>query len=152
MKDQHQNETELLLRDVLDHSWKWFELHASQRMQLINYFLVAVAFLSAAYAAGLRDDAPEVSAAVSVLGVILSVCFQRIEARTRQLIKLGEQSMNEVETIMKYQFELSNIMLVQRAEEQRSRFTSYRTVIRDLHWSTLIIFAIGFLYALYRYC
>jgi hypothetical protein len=91
VKEHDPDETRLLAKDVLDHSWKWFEMHASQRMQLINYFLVAVAFLSAAYVAGLRDDAPEVSTVVAVLGVILSICFQRIEERTKNLIKLGEQ-------------------------------------------------------------
>ena len=75
MKEQDSGETGLLLGDVLDHSWKWFELHASQRMQLINYFPVAVAFLTAAYAVGLRDDTPEVPMVVAVLGIILSNCF-----------------------------------------------------------------------------
>jgi hypothetical protein len=149
MRDHNPDDKGLLLRDVLEHSWKWFELHASQRMQLINYFLVAVAFLSAAYVAGLRDDAPEVSAVISMLGVILSACFQRIESRTRELIKLGETAVNEIEYIMENQFELPSVKLVQRAEELRSSFTSYGSVIRDLHQSTLIIFAIGFIYA---YC
>src|SRR5882757_915360 len=38
----------------LDHAWQWFTLHATQRMQAVNFFLVATAFLSTAYVAALR--------------------------------------------------------------------------------------------------
>jgi hypothetical protein len=143
--------SELTLPDVLDHSWNWFEMHASQRMQLINYFLIAVAFLSAAYAAGLRDGHPEVSAAVSALGLVLSFCFRRIETRTRDLIKIGEEAIAEIETIMNSQFRVSSIELVRRASDRRRRFAPYAFVILVLHYATLVVFAIGLMYALYRY-
>jgi hypothetical protein len=37
---------------ALDHAWNWFNLHAGQRMQTFNFFLIATAFLIAAYRAG----------------------------------------------------------------------------------------------------
>ena len=33
------------------YAWNWFALHAGQRLQLVNFWLVAVAFLAAAVTA-----------------------------------------------------------------------------------------------------
>lgn len=42
------NEDEIAER-AHEHAWEWFALHATQRMQAFNYFLVGTAFLFAAY-------------------------------------------------------------------------------------------------------
>ena len=49
---------------ALEHAWQWFALHARQRMQCVNFFLVAVAFLAAAFVTGLKDDYYAVAALV----------------------------------------------------------------------------------------
>ena len=70
-----------ILDKGLDHAWEWFSLHARHRMQAVNFFLVAVAFLSAAYVSALRFTHPLVAAGVSVLGVLFTVCnglFQQV--------------------------------------------------------------------------
>ena len=38
------------------HAWAWFCLHSDQRMKLTNFWLVAMAFLVAAYAQALASD------------------------------------------------------------------------------------------------
>src|SRR4051812_41007057 len=35
--------------DVRTYAWNWFALHANQRLQLVNFWLVAVAFLAGAF-------------------------------------------------------------------------------------------------------
>jgi hypothetical protein len=139
----------LTTRDALDHAWDWFELHAKQRMDLINYFLVATAFLAAGYAGGIQAGAPVVSAGVSVLGVIIAICFQRIEQRTRELIRLGEAALRQIESAMASETGMSQIMFVQSADQKTSRFTSYAVALRILHISTLSFFVGAFLYAIW---
>lgn len=141
--------TTFTLKDALDYAWKWFELHSSQRMQLVNYFLVAVAFLTAAYATGLQADRPAVSAVVAVLGAVVSWAFQQIEQRTRELIKLSEATLQEIENAMQADTTLSSVRLVARAEVPSRPRTSYFSVIRVLHWSTLGSFLLGLAYAVW---
>jgi hypothetical protein len=148
MNTRLQNGTTFTAQDALDHSWKWFELHASQRMQLINYFFIAVAFLSAAYATGLEADEPLVSAGVAALGIVMSIGFQLIELRTRELIEVGERALASIESTIQSDISLPTIAFVNQIEKPARPFTSYSFVIRMLHLSTLVGFALGTAYAL----
>src|SRR5258708_39837328 len=75
----------------LDHAWQWFTLHATQRMQAVNFFLVATAFLSTAYVAALRF--PSVAVGVSALGALFSLVFYRFEIRIQELVKAGAKAL-----------------------------------------------------------
>ena len=77
----------LLLDRGIDHAWQWFSLHATHRMQAVNFFLVASTFLSAAYVSALHFSLPVVAAGVSGLGMMASVCFYLFELRIRKLVK-----------------------------------------------------------------
>lgn len=149
MTEEESARTAFTLTHALDHAWEWFSLHAKQRMDLINFFLVATAFLAAGYASGLQAKVPIVSAAVCVLGVVITICFQRVEQRTRELIRLGEAALHEIEAMMAEQLGLTCITLVQRADKKSNRFTSYGVALRVLHVATLFFFLLGFAYAVW---
>lgn len=137
-------------KDALDHSWAWFQVHAFQRMQLVNYFIIAVAFLTTGYAAGLTADKPALSVAVSALGVALTICFHLMERRTRELVRAAELALKELEQIMAEQTGIGHIRLVERVERPTGRFiVTYGTVIKFLHGTTMAGFLTGFLYAVY---
>jgi hypothetical protein len=55
MTSQESNDV-ALLTTALNHVSAWVETHTVQRQNFINCFLVAMAFLSAAYVAALRGD------------------------------------------------------------------------------------------------
>jgi len=74
---------------ALDHAWNWFNLHAGQRMQTFNFFLIATAFLIAAYAS-LLEKLPLAALAVALIGAWIAFWFTRLDNRTRQLIDAGE--------------------------------------------------------------
>jgi len=38
-----------IAKQAREHAWNWFALHATQRLQAFNFFVVATAFLIAAY-------------------------------------------------------------------------------------------------------
>ena len=74
---------------ALEHAWNWFSLHAAQRMQTFHFFLVATAFLMAAYAA-LLEKHRWVALVVACVGAWIAFWFTRLDNRTWQLIKAGE--------------------------------------------------------------
>ena len=76
-------------KEARNHAWSWFALHANQRMQTFNYFLIATAFLFAAYGA-LLDKNRVAAVGVAILGAWLSFWFNRLDRRTRQLVNAGE--------------------------------------------------------------
>lgn len=79
---------------VHDHAWAWFVLHAGQRMQSFNYFIVAAAFLTAGYAT-LLDKQPFVAAGAAIVGAWTTMWFRRLDLRTKQLISAAERVLEE---------------------------------------------------------
>lgn len=120
------------LKELREHSWNWFSLHAVQRMQTLNFFLVAMAFLATGYGASVART-PVVATAIAFAGALLSLAFIQLDFRNRELVKHGERALARVQT--RYQ-ELSGwpeVELVKRAEkpQRRSQLT--------FRWSILII-------------
>lgn len=83
----------------IEHVWRYFELHANQRITTFNYFLI----LSGAVAAGLASTlqgSQRFSSLGVVLGLILamtSFVFWKLDQRVSFLIKHAESALREVE-------------------------------------------------------
>jgi len=65
-----------IAKQAREHAWNWFALHATQRMQAFNFFVVATAFLIAAYAS-LLDKEPAAAAVLAIVGAWLAFWFNR---------------------------------------------------------------------------
>src|SRR5215813_10655336 len=81
-----------LAKQAREHAWNWFVIHAGQRMQTFNFFLVATAFLFAAYAT-LLEKHRGAALGVCLVGAWLALWFNRLDSRTRQLVKAGERAL-----------------------------------------------------------
>lgn len=146
--EEGKNEEHALLELGLTHAWSWFELHARQRLQAVNFFLIAVAFLISAYVASLRvSDAFALIAAIVGLGV--SACFYVIEIRTRELVKIGESAMGELERRLSGLLSLNDLEFVARADKHPPG-QSYRLAIAWLYGCAAIAFVGGTVLAVCR--
>ena len=77
---------------ALDHAWAWFSLHATQRLQSVNFFLVATAFLSAAFVTAAKEKMYALAGGIAVLAVLISYVLYRMERRVRSLIHAAEHA------------------------------------------------------------
>jgi hypothetical protein len=85
---------------MLEHTWRYFELHANQRMSVFNFFLVMSGALAAGIAASLQGS-PNLAAVGVVLGVLLSLVsfvFWKLDQRVSFLIKHAETALAEMES------------------------------------------------------
>lgn len=75
------------------HAWDWFALHAAQRMQTVNFFIVLQTALLAAAGLAIKERlvVMELLAGAGVL--VLTFIFYRLERRVRKLVKLGENAL-----------------------------------------------------------
>lgn len=137
----------MLVDKGLDHAWQWFSLHASHRMQAVDFFLVAVAFLSAAYVSALHFGLPAVAAGVAVLGVMASVCFYLFETRIRELLKAGEAALKPAQRALAELTGVAEFKICDVVERPKYWFTSYNKIIKILYGFTVVAFLIGFVYA-----
>lgn len=83
----------------IEHAWRYFELHANQRIAVFNYFL----FLSGALATGLAaslQGSQKFSSLGIVLGTLLTVTsfiFWKLDQRVSFLIKHAESALSVAE-------------------------------------------------------
>src|SRR5262249_17376842 len=81
-----------IAKQAPEHAWNWVALHATQRMQAFNFFVVATAFLIAAYASILEKH-PGAAAVLAAVGAWLTLWFNRLDARSYQLVEAGEDAL-----------------------------------------------------------
>ena len=82
-----------------DHAWRYFELHAAQRMTIFNYFTFFTGLMSAGIAATLQSSA-ELAYFGMILGplmVIMAFVFWKLDQRVSILIKNAEIVLANVE-------------------------------------------------------
>lgn len=141
----------MILDKGLEHSWNWFSLHANQRLQGVYFFLLAAAFLTAAYVNALNFNLPGVAAGIGALGSAFSICFYMLEARIRELIKKGETSLKITQAALAEATGVPSFKISDSVEKPRHSWTSYSKVFRGLYLCTIIAALTGTIYAVYRH-
>src|SRR5262245_62040283 len=154
-----------IAKQAREHAWNWFALHATQRMQAFNFFMVATAVLMAAYAA-LLEKHPIAAAVLAVVGAWLAFLFNRLDDRSRQLVDAGEKVLkvsqarlanlagdsnlkilDAVDAVKRPDAKSDGGFVSQRWLALKRSTSSYRDVI---YWVQMTIFAVflgGFAYA-----
>ncbi|MCY3748934.1 MAG: hypothetical protein OXG64_06525 [Chloroflexi bacterium] len=98
MPDEPKSEIDReLLQLRLDYAWRWFALHAKQRMTMFNYFLVASGILANAYGLLLREDFWEAAIVAASIGCLAGLVSWGLDVRNRQLVKLAEEVLANIE-------------------------------------------------------
>jgi hypothetical protein len=124
-------------------------LHAGQRLQLVNFWLVAVAFLATAFVQSQISHLRPIAAGVALIGTVASIAFQRLDVRTRQLTRVAEDALREFEAEWIAQGSTGLVALVARSHEiGKSRIDSYRAIIQGLQLSVAMVFLGAFIYAI----
>jgi len=134
-----------LLKEARAHAWDWFALHANQRMQAFNFFLVATGFLVAAYASAL-PKLPPVACGVALLGSWVTFWFSRLDARSRELVKAGEVALSECESQLAESTGSSAFRIVAAVERPAKWVPSYSRAFDLIQVAILAFFLAGAFY------
>jgi hypothetical protein len=87
----------------LTHAWRYFELHANQRLSLIRYYiLLYTLYISGCgyffvRSANKAVQLPDLITPISIAFICITIIFYILDNRNRQLIKLAEASLIERE-------------------------------------------------------
>lgn len=85
--------------NLLEHAWRYFELHANQRIIIFNYFLVVSGALSAGLATALQGSQRFSSLGImlGILLIVVSFVFWKLDQRVSYLIKHSESIITDLE-------------------------------------------------------
>ena len=84
---------------ALEHAWSYFQLHATQRITVFNYFVVFSGVLATGLATAVQAN-PRLAAVGIVLGLLLSLLsflFWKLDQRASFLIKHAEELIKTLE-------------------------------------------------------
>jgi hypothetical protein len=123
-----------IAKEARDHAWNWFALHAAQRMQTFNFFLVAIAFLIAAYGS-LLERHGYAAAVVAVVAAGLAVGFNRLDRRCRQMVKAGEKALAPMQAELAELTANPSLKILVSVEKPGKWASSYGRVIDAIQWS-----------------
>lgn len=86
-------------KEYLDFLWNYFELHSNQRMQLMNFYIIIESLFVTGLIALISSDHPNVIAEISicVAMIFFSVVFFLLDRRTKNMIKMCEESIKKIE-------------------------------------------------------
>lgn len=84
-------------REAMDYAWKWFALHAGQRMQMLNFWLISMAFLTTGFVAAFGKHDPAPARGIAAGAAVVTVAFVLLEWRTRSLMALGREALRQSE-------------------------------------------------------
>jgi hypothetical protein len=133
-----------IAKQAREHAWNWFALHATQRMQALNFFFVATAFLLAAYGS-LLEKHPSAAAIIGAVGAWLTFCFNRLDVRNRQLVEAGEKALKVSQEHLADLSQNQHLKIL--AGVERVGWTSYARIVNMMQWPIIGVFLLAGAYA-----
>jgi hypothetical protein len=128
--------TEDEARMRLDHAWRYFELHANQRISLIRYYIIFYSlYLSGCGYLFVQHDwiinHSTIIKPLSFVFIIITVIFYILDNRNRTLIHIAEKSLRELEKEMGYQNPY-NIFTVENEPSSQGKTVGHTDCFRAL--------------------
>ncbi|WP_370961922.1 hypothetical protein [Amycolatopsis sp. cg9] len=110
---------------------------------------MAIAFLGAAFVQARAGNLIAVAAGVSAIGAVASAAFAMLDTRTRNLVRIGEVALLNLEEKRTSDGADSDLELVAASHAARpSPLLSYRIIIQGLQIFVGVVFAAAFVLAI----
>ena len=111
--------------EALKHAWDWFDLHAKQRMQTINFYIVLVGAIIAGSGAAIKDEQYAFSALLGVVLVLVSALFFAMDRRARILVRVGEAALRQEEDALASATGNKSLSMVEASDRSSARSITY---------------------------
>jgi hypothetical protein len=95
--DASDSEETALLIAALEHSWTWYDSRINRGLQVINYYLVAIAVLATAYVSAFNAKQYAVAAVIGFCGALLTSVSFAVGFRQRRVAAIGESALAQVQ-------------------------------------------------------
>ena len=136
-------------RLATDMALKWLEIHASQRMAMMRFFLVTVAVCIGGYLTALHAGNTPGSIAAGCLLACFALLFKQLDRRTSQLLKLSEDALRHSGALLAQELNSGVVDIASRAES-KDGVPTYRQTFNLIYWFTGLVGVLGVLLALAR--
>lgn len=134
--------------DALKYSWDWFSLHATQRLQAVNFFVVGISFVTTAYVTASSKQFHILAVMICLMGAGIGYVFYKLEERVRELIQHGEKALEKCEDNLANSTGLVETRISKLAKEPKSGIWPYSLTFKRLYLGASIFFIAAAIYEL----
>lgn len=121
-----------LLTIALDHAWRWYDFRWGQAIQIINFFVLAAAVMSAAYVSAINANHRGIAAAVALLGSVASASTYVVSIRIVNFAELASEPLKEIQDQLATALDIDSIRLIERRRSHRGGRASSSTVAKAM--------------------
>ena len=121
-----------LLALALDHVTRWYEFRTTSGLQVLNFFLLASAVMSAAYVSAINGRLHTVAGAIALIGVTVSGAAYFVGRRQRDVARLAVAPLKEIESRLAIDLSIDSLRMTGRAEEHRKLWWHNPTVTANV--------------------
>lgn len=133
-------------KDFADILWKYFELHSNQRIQMMNFYLVAISlfFTGLITLMSSEKDMEVYEIGICIAIIFVTWIFYNLDKRTKLMIKRCEDSIKSLEAEKMKKFG-SKIMIFTIDEEKKEieRELSYSDLFLLLYLFIVVLAVLG---------
>ncbi len=139
-----------LKKHAYDIAWRWFELHANQRLLLFRFYIFFVGICFAGYLTSVEKKIAFGECFIPILGLVISYSFRRIDARTSRLIKISEAALKELQKDISTVTYKSKLRLLENADDLKKGELTYTKIFTVIQFATYMIFVFAFFVSIDR--
>jgi hypothetical protein len=107
---------------AFEYAWKYFEYHASQRLQMIRFYVTAIIAIGTGIGFLYKEDDFALAALMSIFGAAITVIFWRLDRRVADLIKYAERALKFEESRLARETENEAMRIAEAADGKRRIF------------------------------
>ena len=98
MSQESKDGEDLALAQIrFEYAWRYFALHAKQRVTMFSFFLLGSGIIANAYGLLLREQLHWQAGGVATIGLLVAVVSCMLEKRNHTLVDLGEDALLRIE-------------------------------------------------------
>lgn len=141
------------LKNGQEYAWKYFNIHAEQRLKTFNFFVMLSSLISGATLTIAKDSTNFIYAApMGYLLTFLSFIFWKLDLRNKELIKHGENALKRIEShvIQNKYSEVELSLFLNEEKETQKKINNSKFLSPSNHFSyskcfnwVFFIFGIG---------
>lgn len=146
MTDPDRDDLEL----ASNYAWNWFSLHAGQRMQVVNFFILSSSFITTAYVTAMQKCLFAVAGFVGIGGAAMALAVFVFERRTHDLVAVGRIALKELEKVLATRCGIDSVALVHKTPGATLTAPKYRHTISFLTLTATCLFAVSAWYSFSR--
>ena len=124
MTDNDQESNRLpQLTDALDHAWRWYDLRINTGMQILNFYLLAIAVLVSGYVSALNSRNQGLAIVVAIIAATVTIFTYVVGVRQDYVASLALSPMQEIEDRLANASDIDSIRLVEQLRVRNEQYS-----------------------------